>query len=466
MSQLLAQFSHVFHSFGSCSLFENLSLSINRGEVFALIGENGAGKTTLLQFLSGELWPDRGNIARMPNLTVGFLPQEIETDSSLNHLSSGQRVRIALTRALIDNPDLLLLDEPTNHLDADTLRWLTEFLRVRKGATILVSHDRKFINATCNRILELKDGKLTCYGGNYDFYLTEKQRLLERQMKAYEQWVEEKHLLKRKIQAMTFSKGKASLPKDRNIMAYDRRGGNHQRSEGRKIDAMKNKLSELEESPLQHPKPTSVTGLRFAKTALASECVIELEGVTKTYDGKAVFTDLNRILYRGDRVALVGPNGAGKTTLIQCIAGLIPIDSGQIMKAPTAKIAYLDQEVQVLPLEKTPVEYFADLYQLSEESLRREQHKAGLRMDPDLIHRPFATLSTGQRKRFALLSLVLQRPNVLLLDEPTNHLDLPTLEALETALLQFEGAILFVSHDETFREKLATQIWTMSPKSQ
>lgn len=526
MSQLLIQFTHLFHTFVPCSLFEDISLSIHRGEVFALIGENGAGKTTLLKLLTGELMPDQGSITRTANMTIGFLPQEIYVDSSITareylqnrklavlkqtmdacledriekwaelhaqyeelggyeqiplekvvnglklkpelldlpmrYLSSGQRVRIALARALMDNPDLLLLDEPTNHLDADMLRWLTQFLATRKGATVIVSHDRKFMNASCNRVLEIKEGKLTFYGGNYDFYLTEKQRFLEQQLKEYDLWKEDKRLLKQKIQAMTFAKGKAPAPKDRNIMAYDYRGGNHQKSEARKIDILKDRLAELEKYHLQHPKPKSVTGLRFVKTALASECVIELEGMTKAYGDKVLFSNMNCSLCKGDRIALVGPNGTGKTTFIRCVAGLVPLDSGQVKRAPTAKIAYLDQEVGMLPLDKTPLEYFGGHYLLSEETLRKEQHKAGLGMDGELIHRSFGSLSTGQRKRFALLSLVLEKPNVLLLDEPTNHLDLGTLESLEIALLQFEGAILFVSHDGMLREKIATQIWEL-----
>ena len=298
MSRLLIQFSHLFKSFGSFSLFDNISLSINQGEIFALIGENGAGKTTLLQLLMGTALPDAGHFSRAPHLTTGFLPQEVSLPSSdisarayieegalselerrmtaclddpdrltewselheryeqlggyqrmpiekvlkglkldaslldlpMAILSSGQRVRVALAKALIENPDLLLLDEPTNHLDLEMLDWLEEMLRTRNGATIIVSHDRKFLNATCNRLIEIKNGKLTCYGGNYDFYLEEQDRLLDRQMKAFEAQEEERSLLKQKIKAVTFSKGKAPPPKDRNVMAYDHRGEKHQKS--------------------------------------------------------------------------------------------------------------------------------------------------------------------------------------------------------------------------------------------
>lgn len=528
MSRLLIQFSHLFKSFGSLTLFDDISLSINQGERFALIGENGAGKTTLLQLLTGTVLPDAGQFSQAPHLTIGVLPQEIplpsrslsvkafiedgalselekqmaasleqpdrltewaalheqyeklggyrrqpvekilqglklETsllEAPMNSLSSGQRVRAALAKALIENPDLLLLDEPTNHMDPEMQEWIEKTLRLREGATIIVSHDRKFLNQTCNRLIEIKNGKLTCFGVSYDGYLEEKEGQLQRQMKAYEETEEEKALLKQKIKAVTFSKGKAPPPKDRNVMAYDRRGEHHQKSLQRNLEVLKGRLAEIEANPLQHPRPKSIKGLRFIPTPLPSSAAIELEQIAKRFGKKTVFSGFNKTLSRGERILLTGPNGSGKTTLMKCMAGLLPVDAGQIRLAPSAKIAYLDQEVDLLPMEKTPLEYFAGRYKMSEEDLRKELHKAALG-GADLLDRPFSTLSVGQRKRLMLLSLILERPNVLLLDEPTNHLDLLTLEAFEAALLDFEGAILAISHDATFIKKIATGEWRL-----
>lgn len=528
MSRLLVQFSHLFKFFGPKPLFEDISLSINEGNVFALIGENGAGKTTLLQLLVGVIAPDSGYFSQAPHLTIGFLPQEItvtnpeisvrayleegelseleqrmqgcledpnrltewaelhekyeqlggyrkiplekvlkglklEThllDCPMNRLSSGQRIRVALAKALIQNPDLLLLDEPTNHLDGEMLLWLEKTLQERKGATIIVSHDRKFLNATCNRLIEVKDGKLTYYGGNYEFYLLEQERLKLKAIKAYEAQEEEKSLLKQKIKAMTFSKAKALPPSDRNIMAHDKRGEHHQKSLQRNLATLKGRLAEIEANPVLHPNPKSIKGLQFIPQPLASSIAIELEQITKAFGDKQLFSGFTKILHKGDRVILTGPNGAGKTTLLRCIAGLLSVDSGQVRIAPTAKIAYLDQEIERFPMDQTPLEYFAGQFQLSEADLRREIHKAGLGGN-ELIKRPFSTLSVGQRKRLMFLSLILEKPNVLLLDEPTNHLDFLTLEALEEALLHFEGAILAVSHDARFIEKIATEEWRL-----
>ncbi len=528
MSRLLLQFSHLHLSFGSFSLFEEISFSINDGDFFALIGENGAGKTTLLRLLAGIVPANRGSFSRMSGLSIGFLPQEIMLldsaisareyiegnslsnlenemaacledpgrlaewaelhekyerlggyrripvekvvcglklesnllDCPMSSLSSGQRVRAALAKTLIENPDLLLLDEPTNHLDMEMLEWLKGYLKERKGACVLVSHDRRFLNETCNQLVEIKNGKLTAYGGNYDYYLHEQERMLEWQMKAYKEQEEERADLKQKIKAASFSKEKPAVAKDANKMAYDRRGEKQQKAMQHKLNAMKGRLEEIESALLTHPKPKSTAGLKFLGLPLTSSVAIELEHACKVYGSRILFSNISKCIHKEDRILVTGPNGCGKTTLLKIIAGIVPLDKGNIRITPKAKIGFLDQEVELLPMEQTPLQYFASRYHLSEEGLRRELHKAALG-ETDLLRRPFSTLSAGQRKRMMLLALMLEKPNVLLLDEPTNHLDFMTLEALEKALLEFKGAIIAVSHDTTFIEKLATQIWKL-----
>lgn len=523
MSSPLIQFIHLYKSFYPSSLFNDISLSINDGEIFAIIGENGSGKTTLLRLLCGLEKPDLGDLIRASNLTIGFLPQEIcfkdekattrkyfeegalsdlekqmakclenellakwealheeyeklggyrrlplekilkglklddLLDMPIKNLSSGQKVRVALGKALIEDPDLLMLDEPTNHLDSEMQGFLKEMIRSRKGAAVIVSHDRKFLNDTCNRLVEIKNGKLSCYGGNYDFYLNEQERLLEKQMKTFLAEEEEISNLKQKIKAATFSQKNRCCPPDGDKMAYNYRGQRHQKSLQHNLTVLKAQLKEIEANRLSHPKPKSITGLRFVSTPLSSSIAIELNNISKSFGEKIIFSNFRKTLSKADRVLLLGPNGSGKSTLLKCMAKILPVDSGNIHIAPSAKIGYLEQEIDQLN-DQTPLDYFESRFNLSEEGIRRELHKAALG-NFDLLNRPFSEFSIGQRKRLMLLSLVLQKPNVLLLDEPTNHLDLLTLEALEKALLNFDGAIIAVSHDTTFIEKIATDIW-------
>jgi ATPase subunit of ABC transporter with duplicated ATPase domains len=277
-------------------------------------------------------------------------------------------------------------------------------------------------------------------------------------MKAFEAQEEERVSLRKKIKAVTFSKGKASSPRDRNIMAYDKRGEKHQKSLQHKLGTMKARLEAIEADLLSQPKPKSITGFHFAESPLASSIAIELDHVGKKYGSKVLFSDFCKTICKGDRILVTGPNGCGKTTLLKAIAGIVPLDEGRIHLAPLSKIAFLDQEVELLPMDQTPLQYFEDRFCIDEETLRRELYKAALG-ESDLLRRPFSTLSTGQRKRMMLLALILEKPNVLLLDEPTNHLDFMTLEAFEKAILAFKGAVVAVSHDATFIEKIATQEW-------
>lgn len=530
MSRPLIQCSFAFKSFGTYSLFEGITLSINQGEKFALIGENGCGKTTLLQIFAGMQTFDEGSLHRAKKLTIGFLPQELfiadptisvrafisesslpmlenkmallesrlddpaclsewadlheeyekrggyqqfpleeflyhlKIDLMLDHpmstLSCGQCMRALLAKILLNNPDLILLDEPTNHLDQEMICWLEKMLANRKGAAIIISHDRRFLNKTCNRLIEIQKGHLSSFRGSYDFYLEQKEKDIQRQIKAYESSQQELKILKEKLHSLAFSKRSYKPSTDNNKLAYNQRGEGHQKSIRRSLENLKTKINEIEASPLPHPKPKNIKGLHFSGDPLNSDAALTFDGVFKSFGNKVILSDYTNTLHKGERIIITGPNGSGKSTLIALAAGCLPIDSGCIRKCESAKIAYLDQEVKMLPMEQTPLEYFFSSFNLLEEDLVKELYKLSLG-NFDLIKCRFKNLSTGQRKRLMILSLILSKPNILLLDEPTNHLDFLTLEALENALISFEGAILATSHDRTFINKIATNIWLL-----
>lgn len=389
------------------------------------------------------------------------LKLKIDLDVPMKSLSSGQKVRVLLAKMLFESPDVLLLDEPTNHLDQEMTLWLENLLLNYRGSLIIVSHDRKFLNASCNRLLEVHSGHLTAYGGSYDFYLQEREKRIEREIKAYELQKEEKAELKEKIRSMTFSKRASKERSDNDKLSYNQRGEGQQKSVKRTLENLKARLKEIEDHPLLHPRPKTITGLVFAKTPLSSPIALELEDVSKSFSSKPILNHISFTLHKGDRIIITGANGSGKTTLLALIAGKLAPDSGSIRIPPTGSIAYLDQETSHFPLDETPKEFFARHFKLNEEDLCRELYRAGLG-GMEFINRPFASLSVGQRKRLSLLSLILLKPNILLLDEPTNHLDFITLEALEKALLDFEGAILAISHDSTFIEKIASEVWSLN----
>lgn len=406
-----------------------------------------------------EEYERKGGYDRPPLEEVLYqLQLTINLDSPMSSLSTGQKVRASLAKTLQNHPDVLLLDEPTNHLDQKMINWLNRLLARYKGAAIIISHDRKFLNASCNRLLELHQGFLSSYQGNYTYYLEEQKRLIEKKIQAYEAQSKERNEIQEKIRSLSFSKDRPKLASDNDKLSYNQRGGGYQKSAQRTLDQLKTRLKEIEEDRLIHPNPKTITGLNFPRNSLSSKIAIELLDLSKSFNGNEILSHITRTVYNGDRILITGPNGSGKTTFLSLVERTLLPDCGSIQITPGAKVAYLDQDLSILPSGITPLEYFFHEFKLTKDALCQKLHQAGLG-NYDLISRPFKNLSVGQRKRLALLSLILQEPNILLLDEPTNHLDLLTLEALEKALLSFDGTIIAVSHDQMFIDKIGGDLW-------
>ncbi len=483
-------------------LFENVSLQVNRGDRLGLIGANGAGKTTLFSLILGEQPPDTGDVTMQRGVTLGFLPQESapsadetilelamnvspemeETQRALREhpdeetiehheaharfveldgfaleakakrvlsglafresdhtreartMSGGWIMRAHLARLLVMEPDLLMLDEPTNHLDLESLGWFQNHLMNYRGAILTISHDRAFLNAICDHIIEISRKRLHRYSGNYDFYLEQRAAREEQHRQAYENQQKEIANLQQFIDRFRAKASKAAQAQDKM----------------KQLDRMEK---------IEPPEASEATvKFRFPQPERSGQRVMVLEKVTQAYGDLTVYEDLDLIIERGQRTVLVGPNGAGKSTLLKILGDIVPIQSGTRTEGLRASIGYFSQQrAETLDLKSTVLaEAMSIRGGTSEQSARTLLGSFLFRGDD--VFKPVGVLSGGEKSRLALVKLLLAPPNLLLLDEPTTHLDLASIDALVSALKQYEGSLLFVSHDVFFIRALADTV--------
>jgi ABC transport system ATP-binding/permease protein len=495
-------------SHGTRLLFAGVSFGVEDGEKVGFIGPNGAGKSTLLRIVAGLEAPDRGVLAMRRGATVGFLPQEPELaagetirsavgggrpgmresldeyyavaaeiaastdpperlllrqgelmskiealggwhwmhevervltqldltswDRDVEALSGGEKKRVALGRVLLDAPDLLLLDEPTNHLDADTTRWLEEWLLDYAGAVMLVTHDRYFLDRAVSRMIEVTPRDFASYDGGYTEYLEAKAEREAREATAAakrDKLVEQELAWVKRSPAARTGKQKARI---------------------KRLDAAR--------AESDADRPSSDMELRFGPPPRLGRTVLELEDVSKSYAERTLIRGLTTRLRAGERIGVIGPNGAGKTTLLRLVLGLEQPDSGTVRLGANTRVAYFDQQRADLDPSRSVYEAVAN-----EEWVEFGGRRVHLRSYLESFLFPTAvqdqrvgSLSGGERNRVMLARFLLQEANLLVLDEPTNDLDLPTLRVLESALADFGGCVLVVSHDRFFLDKVAT----------
>ncbi|MCE5329127.1 ABC-F family ATP-binding cassette domain-containing protein [bacterium] len=357
-----------------------------------------------------------------------------DTGLKIRELSGGQRKRIALAEALIQPADLLILDEPTNHIDYETIKWLEDYLSQRKGALLLVTHDRYFLNRVVNRIIEIDKGKLYSYNGNFEYFLEKKALREETQIK-----MEEK---RRRLYL--------------NELAWIRRGAKARTTK------QKARIARFEEIKLTGPETTKdQLDLPVAYTRLGKK-VIEFNNVSKSFDGLTVIKNFSTIINPDDRIGIVGPNGSGKTTLLNLIAGLIAPDKGDIDIGETVKIAYYRQNNENMDYSIRMIDYIRQTAEYVKTSnghtMTASQMLERFLFDGSQQHSFIKNLSGGEKRRLLLAKVLIEKPNVLLLDEPTNDLDIQTLEVLEEYLEYFQGAVLVVSHDRYFLNKTTDRL--------
>ena len=469
---MLLSAEHISLNFGLKQLLEDVTLYLNEGDKIGIIGINGTGKSSLLRVLAGQQVPDQGAVSLDPNVQVCFLPQnpamvegatvleqvfhdfspdtrallEYEAKAMLTRLgitdftqpvdtlSGGQRKRVALAAVLLHPADVLILDEPTNHLDSDMVLWLEDHLRKFTGGLIMVTHDRYFLERVCNRITELSHCRIRHYEANYSKYLEQKTQQEEMDQAA-----------QRKRQSIL-----------RVEYQWIMRGAQARRTKN------KDRIARYEQLKAQ-AGPVSDGAVEMATlSSRLGRKTVELDHVTKAFGEHIVLQDFTYHIARDDRVGIVGRNGAGKSTLLNLIAGKLAPDSGTVDWGETVRLGYFSQEGRELDPRQRVYDF---IHEIAGEVKTREGNFSATQMmehflfPTQLQGQPIGKLSGGERRRLYLLSILMAAPNILLLDEPTNDLDVTTLAILEEYLETFPGAVLAVSHDRYFLDKMAAQIF-------
>ena len=436
---MILNISNLSKSYVGQSVLKEVSFHLEEKEKAAIVGINGSGKTTLLRCILGIEEADEGGIAFSKDKKMAYLAQQHadmeQEDEEYESLSGGQKTKKRLEEILMEKPDLLILDEPTNHLDIGSIQWLEKVLKRYDGAVLLVSHDRYFLDKIVTKVIDLEQGKARMYQGNYTEYVEKKKMIREAERKAYEnQQAEIKH------QEAVIEKLK-QFNREKSI----------KRAESR--EKLLSKVERLEQpEDLQNEMR-----LLFMPREASGNDVLVAKDLGKSFDGKRLFSHGTFSIQRGEHVAVIGDNGTGKTTLLKILNGLIQADEGEFRLGSKVKIAYYDQEHAVLHMEKTLFDEIQDTYP-DMNNTRVRNVLAAFLFTGDDVYKKVGDLSGGERGRVSLAKLMLSDANFLILDEPTNHLDIQGKEVLEEAIRNYEGTVLYVSHDRYFINRTATRI--------
>jgi ATPase subunit of ABC transporter with duplicated ATPase domains len=505
--------TRVSKQYGRQILFVEASFQLNPGEKVGLVGPNGSGKTTLFRMITGEEHPDEGTISLPKKLTVGYFRQDVEEmagrsvldeaihgsgrvgelhhelaqlstamgdpdrademdtilarfgevqeqydhlggyalesqarevlhglgfdderiDGDVGALSGGWKMRVAMARVLLGQPDVLLMDEPTNHLDIESIIWLEGFLKARSGALLMTSHDRDFMNRIVTKIAEIDDGEITVYSGNYDFY--------EREREARE------------------ANREAAYARQQAMLAKEQRFIERFAAHAAKAAQVQSRVKALEKiEKIELPKKRKLVKFDFRTPQRSGDQVAVLEGLTKAYGSRLVHDGLNMTICRGERWCVMGKNGAGKSTLLKMVAGQVSPDRGEVRLGASLVVGYFAQQsVDLLDPSLTVEEQLKKDF--PDESIGVLRNLAGaFQFSGDDVDKSIRALSGGEKTRLVIARMLLNPPNFLVLDEPTNHLDLATKEMLLDALKDFEGTMLFVSHDREFLRGLSNRV--------
>ena len=496
-------------------ILDGLTFQVDTGERVGLLGPNGCGKTTLLRILTGVMDYDEGDVVIAPGKRMGLISQipvypagytvedvlatafeplremeremaalaeqmgegtdpallarydkltaafeaagGYETDTKTNKvcngltipqsmreqlfdkLSGGEKTRVNLARLILEDTDILLLDEPTNHLDLRATEWLEEYLDKFKGTVLTVSHDRYFLDKVVNRIVEIQAGKAEFYSGNYSFYVVEKERRYEEKLRQYE-----------KEQAKIEQLEKAAV--QMRVWAYSGMDKTFKR-----VKSMEKRIERMRTT--DRPTRERKMEVRFGEREFRGDEVLTIKGLTKSFGERTLFSNLSLEVAGGERIALLGDNGTGKSTLLKLILGEEEPDAGKVRMGPTVKVGYLPQHVHFDHPERNLVDTL--IYEQDCTAQTARNRLAAFKFRGEDVFKPVSALSGGEQSRLRLCMLMDEKINLLILDEPTNHLDIQSREWIEEAVEEYEGNLLFVSHDRYFIDRFASRIWML-----
>ncbi|MCI6886107.1 MAG: ABC-F family ATP-binding cassette domain-containing protein [Lachnospiraceae bacterium] len=472
----LVTIEHLTKSYTERRLFDDTAFSINEGEKVGLIGINGTGKSTLLKIVAGLEEPDEGSVVRRRNLYIRYLPQipeftagdtvldsivrdnasephfssreEIEAsaktiltqlgiydfDEKVEHLSGGQRKRVALTSVLLSTADLLILDEPTNHLDSEMADWLEDYLKRFRGSLLMITPDRYFLDSVTNRIVELDKGKLYSYQANYEGFLKLKAERLDMALASERK---RQSILRVELEWMQRGARARSTKQKAHIQRYEA-------------------LRDMDAPEFDREVEMESVSSRLGRTT------VEVTDLCKVYGDKVLIRDFSYVFLKNDRIGIIGPNGSGKSTLMKMIAGWVEPDSGTIAIGQTVKLGYFSQENEAMDENLKVIDYIknvAEYVQTKDGSVSASMMLERFLFPSSVQYTTISRLSGGEKRRLYLLRILMDAPNVLLLDEPTNDLDIRTLTILEDYLDSFQGIVITVSHDRYFLDRMVRRIF-------
>jgi ATPase subunit of ABC transporter with duplicated ATPase domains len=514
----MISFSNINKQYGRQLVFVDASFQLNPGEKVGLVGPNGAGKTTLFRMIVGEESPDEGDVSVPKKLTIGYFRQDVEEmqgrsvldeaiagsgrvgdlhhelealqhamadpngdmdrilarfgavqeeyehldgyaleaqarevlhglgfeddqiDGDVGALSGGWKMRVALARVLLGRPDVLLMDEPTNHLDIESIIWLEQFLKSFAGAILMTSHDREFMNRLVSKIAEIDAGEIIAYSGNYDFYDRER--------------------------AIRETNRQAAFARQQSMLAKEQRFIDRFRTHAAKAAQVQSRIKALDKiEKIELPKKRQVVKFEFRVPPRSGEQVAVIEDIHKRFGPRVIYDGFSLTIRRGERWAVMGRNGAGKSTLLKMIAGASEPDTGSVRLGASLTMGYFAQQsLDVLNPDLTIIEQLQNDF--PQDGLGSLRTLAGaFQFSGDDVEKSIRVLSGGEKSRLAMARMLYNPPNFLVLDEPTNHLDLATKEMLVTALKDFEGTMIFVSHDRTFLRGLGSRVLELGGES-